>query len=95
MNYRHAFHAGNFADVFKHAVLTRVLLHLCRKDAPFRVIDVHAGTGRYDLARGEPSRTGEWRKGIGRLIENRRAARPANCSRLILRLYAEKIAAGI
>jgi len=69
VNYRHAFHAGNFADVFKHAVLTRVLLHLCRKDAPFRVIDVHAGTGRYDLARGEPSRTGEWRKGIGRLIE--------------------------
>lgn len=69
MNYRHAFHAGNFADVLKHAVLVRILLHLCGKEAPFRVIDTHAGVGRYDLSSDEASRTGEWRAGIGRLIE--------------------------
>ena len=49
MNYRHAFHAGNFADVHKHSVLARVLLHLRLKPAAFRVIDTHAGAGRYDL----------------------------------------------
>lgn len=69
MNYRHAFHAGNFADVLKHAVLVRILLHLCGKEAPFRVIDTHAGIGRYDLSSNEASRTGEWRAGIGRLLE--------------------------
>ncbi len=67
MNYRHAFHAGNFADVVKHAVLTRVIAHLKAKPAPFRVIDTHAGAGLYDLAGAEASRTGEWRGGIGRL----------------------------
>ena len=50
MNYRHAFHAGNFADVVKHAVLCRVLVHLREKPAAFRVIDTHAGAGLYDLA---------------------------------------------
>lgn len=69
MNYRHAFHAGNFADVLKHAVLVRILLHLCGKEAPFRVIDTHAGIGRYDLSSDAASRTGEWRGGIGRLLE--------------------------
>ena len=67
MNYRHAFHAGNFADVFKHALLTRILLYLNRKDAHYRVIDTHAGEGAYDLSRDEAARTGEWRAGIGRL----------------------------
>ncbi len=67
MNYRHAFHAGNFADVVKHAVLARILVHLAAKAAPFRVIDTHAGAGLYDLAGAEASRTGEWRDGIGRL----------------------------
>ena len=67
MNYRHAFHAGNFADVFKHALLARILVYLNRKDAPWRVIDTHAGEGAYDLAREEADRTGEWREGIGRL----------------------------
>jgi hypothetical protein len=46
MNYRHGFHAGNFADVFKHALLARILSHLTKKDAPFRVIDRHAGEVR-------------------------------------------------
>ena len=72
MNYRHAFHAGNFADVHKHAVLARILLHLCRKPAPFRVIDTHAGAGRYDLFASEPTRSGEWRQGVGRLWQTGR-----------------------
>jgi len=67
MNYRHAFHAGNFADVVKHAVLARILAHLTAKPAAFRVIDTHAGAGRCELAAPEASRTGEWRDGIGRL----------------------------
>jgi 23S rRNA (adenine2030-N6)-methyltransferase len=69
MNYRHAFHAGSFADVFKHAILTRLLVHLCAKAAPFRVIDIHAGAGLYDLASDEAARTGEWRDGIARLFD--------------------------
>ncbi|MCC6946749.1 MAG: 23S rRNA (adenine(2030)-N(6))-methyltransferase RlmJ [Bradyrhizobiaceae bacterium] len=69
MNYRHAFHAGNFADVLKHAVLVRILTHLRGKDAAFRVIDTHAGAGRYDLASIPATRTGEWREGIGRLLD--------------------------
>lgn len=68
MNYRHAFHAGNFADVLKHAVLARIVTHLKQKETPFRVIDTHAGIARYDLAGDEASRTGEWRDGIGRLL---------------------------
>lgn len=67
MNYRHAFHAGNFADVFKHALLARILAYLMRKDAPLRYLDTHAGVGRYDLAGDEASRTGEWRDGIARV----------------------------
>jgi 23S rRNA (adenine2030-N6)-methyltransferase len=68
MNYRHSFHAGNFADVVKHAVLARIVLHLKKKDAAFRVIDTHAGTGLYDLKGSDANRTNEWREGIGRLI---------------------------
>jgi len=67
MNYRHAFHAGNFADVFKHILLTRLLLYFARKDAPFRVIDTHAGEGSYDLSGEEAQRSGEWRDGVARL----------------------------
>lgn len=73
MNYRHAFHAGNFADVVKHAVLARVITYLKEKPAAFRVIDTHAGAGLYDLAGAEASRTGEWRGGIGRLLTTRLA----------------------
>lgn len=65
MNYRHAFHAGNFADVFKHVLLTRILLYLIRKEQPLRYIDTHAGLGRYDLVSDEAQRTGEWRGGVG------------------------------
>jgi 23S rRNA (adenine2030-N6)-methyltransferase len=69
MNYRHAFHAGNFADVLKHAVLSRVLVHLRDKPGAFRVIDTHAGAGLYDLSSSEATRGGEWPDGIGRLID--------------------------
>lgn len=68
MNYRHVYHAGNFADVLKHAVLARLIVHLQKKDAAFRVIDTHAGVGLYDLGVGEAEKTGEWRGGVGRLI---------------------------
>jgi len=69
MNYRHAFHAGNIADVVKHAVLARIVAHLKEKPAAFRVLDTHAGAGLYDLAGPEASRTGEWRDGIGKLTD--------------------------
>jgi 23S rRNA (adenine2030-N6)-methyltransferase len=67
MNYRHAYHAGNFADVFKHVLLVRMLDYLKRKEGGFRYIDTHAGPGRYDLSGSEAMRTGEWRDGIDRL----------------------------
>ncbi len=68
MNYRHAFHAGNFADVFKHVVLARILTYLAQKPAAFRVIDTHAGEGLYDLTGLAAEKTAEWRQGIGRLM---------------------------
>lgn len=69
MNYRHGFHAGNFADVFKHVLLARLLLYLAHKETPFRVIDTHAGEGAYDLSSDEAERTGEWRTGVGRIAD--------------------------
>jgi len=71
MNYRHAYHAGNFADVVKHVVFTLVIEHLRLKPAPFRIIDTHAGIGVYDLASEAAQKTGEWREGIGRLMAAR------------------------
>jgi 23S rRNA (adenine2030-N6)-methyltransferase len=71
MNYRHAFHAGSFADVIKHIVLTRILLYLQEKPAAFRVIDTHAGAGLYDLGGDEARRGGEWLTGIARILQAR------------------------
>ncbi len=71
MNYRHAFHAGGFADVIKHIVLVRILLHLQEKPAAFRFIDSHAGAGRYDLTGDEAKRSGEWLTGIARIMQAR------------------------
>jgi 23S rRNA (adenine2030-N6)-methyltransferase len=68
MNYRHAYHAGNFADVLKHTVFALVIAYLKRKEAPFRVIDTHAGAGCYSLTSVAAEKTGEWKAGIGRLI---------------------------
>jgi len=88
MNYRHAFHAGNFADVVKHAVLARIVAHLREKDGAFRIIDTHAGSGLTRLTGREASRTGEWRQGIGRLL----AAQLGPEIRGLLAPYLEAIA---
>jgi 23S rRNA (adenine2030-N6)-methyltransferase len=69
MNYRHAFHAGNFADVLKHAVLVALLEALTRKPAPLAYVDTHAGAGRYDLGGAEAQKTLEYTAGIGRVLE--------------------------
>jgi 23S rRNA (adenine2030-N6)-methyltransferase len=71
MNYRHAFHAGGFADVIKHIVLVRILTRLHDKQAAFRVIDSHAGAGVYDLTSEEARRGGEWLTGIARIMQSR------------------------
>jgi 23S rRNA (adenine2030-N6)-methyltransferase len=64
--YRHQFHAGNFADVFKHALLVRLLAAVAAKDKPFFYLDTHAGIGRYDLAHPWARKNAEFREGIGR-----------------------------
>ena len=71
MNYRHAFHAGGFADVVKHIVLARILTYLQEKPAAFRVIDTHAGAGLYDLTGEQARRGGEWRTGVARILQAR------------------------
>lgn len=70
MNYRHSFHAGNFADVLKHAILARVIEYLSAKDKPFTMIDTHAGAGLYDLEDSDSNRTLEYRDGIGRILHD-------------------------
>lgn len=67
MNYRHAYHAGNFADVVKHAALALLLRRLQQKETPLCVLDLFAGIGAYDLAGEEAAKTGEAAEGIGRL----------------------------
>ena len=68
MNYRHIYHAGNFADVFKHAILCLIARHLREKDKPFFLLDTHAGIGRYDLRSEEALKTGECQRGVLRLL---------------------------
>ena len=65
MNYRHAYHAGNFADVMKHLSLCLILDYMTQKEAPFCVLDAHGGTGMYDLSSAAAQKTGEWENGIG------------------------------
>jgi len=89
LNYRHAFHAGNFADVFKHAVLCRIIAYLREKPAAYRVIDTHAGAGLYDLAGSEASRGGEWRQGIALLL----AAQPDPAAAALLAPFLDVVAA--
>jgi 23S rRNA (adenine2030-N6)-methyltransferase len=87
MNYRHAFHAGNFADVVKHVVLARMIEHLKEKSTPFRVVDLHAGAGLYDLTGEAARRTGEFRDGVGRFY------RPATLQPELLPVAAEALLA--
>ena len=70
MNYRHAFHAGNFGDCLKHALLLWLLDAMQRKPGGVFVLDSHAGSGHYNLAADPAERTGEWRHGIARLLDD-------------------------
>ncbi|HEX7964140.1 MAG TPA: 23S rRNA (adenine(2030)-N(6))-methyltransferase RlmJ [Gammaproteobacteria bacterium] len=81
MNYRHAFHAGNFADVVKHTLLILLLEALGKKPAPWAYLDTHAGAGAFDLASEAAKRTGEAAGGIGRLWPAR-GTLPAAAERL-------------
>jgi len=89
MNYRHAFHAGGFADVIKHIVVVRILLHLRQKPAAFRVIDTHAGAGLYDLQSEEAGRGGEWLTGIARIMQ----ARFSEPARALVKPYLDIVTA--
>jgi 23S rRNA (adenine2030-N6)-methyltransferase len=94
MNYQHAFHAGNFADVHKHIVLTRVIDYLQQKPAALRVVDTHAGAGRYDLFGPQAARSGEWRDGIGRLFAMPRSGTAgANSAQALITPYLDIVAA--
>ncbi len=73
MNYRHHFHAGNFADVMKHSLLMGLLAALQKKDSAFCYIDTHAGAGIYDLHGTHAQKTGEYLQGIERLDDHRTA----------------------
>jgi 23S rRNA (adenine2030-N6)-methyltransferase len=88
VNYRHAFHAGNFADVIKHIILTRLIEYLKLKPAAFRVIDTHAGIGRYSLTGDEARRSPEWMDGIGKLLKAELAAKP----RALIQAYLDVVA---
>ncbi|WP_350335050.1 23S rRNA (adenine(2030)-N(6))-methyltransferase RlmJ [Coralliovum pocilloporae] len=87
MNYRHAYHAGNFADVLKHVVLARLITYLQRKDKAFRVVDTHAGIGRYNLKGIEAGKTAEWQAGIGRFM----ADQPTGAVKDLLQPYRSVI----
>lgn len=74
MNYRHVFHAGNFADVHKHIVLLALLERLKRKPKPLFYLDTHAGRGWYDLLSHDALRGNEWQDGVGRVLRVQRAS---------------------
>ncbi len=76
MNYRHAFHAGNHTEVFKHAALTLVLEHLLQKPQPFAVLDTHAGLGVYDLTSEPAQKTREYEQGVAKVFGADLAAAP-------------------
>ncbi|MDD4914987.1 MAG: 23S rRNA (adenine(2030)-N(6))-methyltransferase RlmJ [Methylococcales bacterium] len=70
LSYRHGFHAGNFADVLKHCLISLVITALKQKDKPFVYIDTHAGAGKYSFKSELAQRTGEYQQGIGRVWDN-------------------------
>lgn len=70
MNYRHIYHAGNFADVFKHLLLSRALGYLNKKQKPYFMLDTHGGIGRYDLTEEQANKTGEYEQGISQLFRD-------------------------
>src|SRR5215470_16769136 len=88
MNYRHGYHAGNFADVLKHTALCELLRLLTAKDKKLFVLDTHAGAGGYDLAGDLAQRTGEAEQGIRRLLAASRAGAPAAVARYLAAVLA-------
>jgi 23S rRNA (adenine2030-N6)-methyltransferase len=88
MNYRHGYHAGNFADVLKHVALVELLRLLTGKDKKLFVLDTHAGVGGYDLAAGLAARTREAEAGIARLMALPRAGMPAAVARYLAAVTA-------
>ena len=88
MNYRHEYHAGNFADVVKHVALVAVLLHLRKKEQPFAVIDTHAGGGLYELSGEKAQRTREAAGGIERIADLARGPAALRTYLEIVREYA-------
>ena len=88
MNYRHGYHAGNFADVLKHTALCELLRLLTAKDKKLFVLDTHAGAGGYDLGSGLARRTGEAEAGIARLVGSPRAGMPPAVARYLAAVAA-------
>lgn len=88
MNYRHGYHAGNFADVLKHVALCELLRLLTAKDKKLFVLDTHAGAGGYDLGSSQARRTGEAEAGIGRLMAESRTGMPAAVVRYLAAVQA-------
>ncbi|MGZ4957955.1 MAG: 23S rRNA (adenine(2030)-N(6))-methyltransferase RlmJ [Methylomonas sp.] len=87
LSYRHGFHAGNFADVLKHSLITLVIAALKQKDKPFVYIDTHAGAGKYSFRSEFAQKTGEYRAGIGRLWSHQ--APPAEVKDYLAAVRAE------
>ncbi|HJQ56936.1 MAG TPA: 23S rRNA (adenine(2030)-N(6))-methyltransferase RlmJ [Vineibacter sp.] len=94
MNYRHGFHAGNFADVLKHVAWLELLRLMAAKDKKLFVLDTHAGRGGYDLTGEQAARSGEWQQGVGRLLAAE--ARPPVVRRYLeaVRAYDRKFGVG-
>ena len=87
MNYRHAFHAGNFADVFKHVVLLALLDALTAKDKPLCYLDTHAGAGVYALDETRAEKTGEWHEGVARALAAKSLPQPLHRYRDAIRAF--------
>lgn len=94
MNYRHLYHAGNFADVFKHWVLTLVLEKLCQKDTPFCLLDTHAGLGLYDLQHANAQTTLEHEAGVAKIIDRALTQNFDSYATIIKRYQAQEIYPG-
>ena len=89
MNYRHAFHAGNFADLVKHAVLLDILAELTRDARPLTVMDTHGGAGRYDLSDVHQQRSREAEAGVQRLMQAEPSAAFQPLAKAVRRLNPE------